>query len=249
MTDDPITSLAKILPVKSIYDDLARPVVKQVGHLLEDSAKTIRVALFFLQYASASQDRYRRFLEKSVRKIPEERRVSPPPQILGPSLEGIRYEPEDTPIDEMFSNLLSGSMDRENYGKAHPSFPVLISQLSSDEAIILELLRTRTYKQTETLDINPERNKSSKASYWTNLKVEIPYDFPLDRLFVPVNLNFYTEHLYHLGLACYEIIEPQEPIFDASGKQTSVRRVMELKLMPLGRSLTDACIPNPRNQP
>jgi len=45
-------------------------------------------------------------------------------------IEGVRYEPEGTPIDEMYSNLLSSSMDTERVDKVHPAYPFIISRRS-----------------------------------------------------------------------------------------------------------------------
>ena len=108
MSADPnfIESIAKLLPVKAVYKDAVRPGARQIGELAEDTLKALRLALFPIQLAAVAQDRFRRFVVNAVERIPEEMRLSPPPQIIGPVLEGIRYEPEGTPIEEMFSELL-----------------------------------------------------------------------------------------------------------------------------------------------
>src|SRR5437016_2052486 len=108
--NDPTTEfakeLARQLPVKAFYNDAAAPAAKQAGQFFEDVLKALQLALAPVQLLAAWQDRYRNFLNKSVRQVPEERRISPAPQILGPVLEGVRYDPEGTTIDEMFSDLL-----------------------------------------------------------------------------------------------------------------------------------------------
>ena len=94
--NDPATEfakeLAKQLPVKAIYEDAASPAVKQTGQIVTDIVKVIQLALAPLQFLAAYQDRLRNFIDKSVRRVPEQKRVSPAPQILGPIIEGIRYE-------------------------------------------------------------------------------------------------------------------------------------------------------------
>jgi len=115
---DPATAfaeeLAKQLPVKAAYRDAVKPAAKQLGQIAQDVVKTIQLALAPLQFAGAYQDRLRAFLDRAVRQVPEDRRVSPPPQILGPIVESIRYEPEGTPLDQMFQHLLSTSMDADH---------------------------------------------------------------------------------------------------------------------------------------
>ena len=111
VTEESAKELAKQLPIKQLYGDVVYPAAKQVGTFGEDTLKVLLLALAPVQYLAALQDRYRRFLDVSIRRDPEQQRIAPAPQILGPVLEGIRYEPEDTPIDDMFSQLLSRSMD------------------------------------------------------------------------------------------------------------------------------------------
>jgi hypothetical protein len=75
--------LARQLPVKAIYDDAAAPATKQTGQFFEDVTKAVQLALAPVQYLAAWPDRFRNFLNKSVRQVPEERRISPAPQIMG----------------------------------------------------------------------------------------------------------------------------------------------------------------------
>ena len=50
----------------------------------------------------------------------------------------------------MFSQLLSRAMDKNGLAQAHPAYPLIIKQLSSDEANLLILLRDRTYRFVRT---------------------------------------------------------------------------------------------------
>jgi len=189
------TEVAKQIPVKDAYDDAIKPAAKQVGNLIEDLTKVILLGLAPVQFVAALQDRYRAFLDTAVRRIPEADRVSPPPQILGPVLEGIKYEPEDSPISEMFSQLLSSSMDRGRVQNAHPAFSQIVRQLSQDEAILLNsmwrLLKDegRSYRQQFTQDFD------SSARTFSNTTMEID-EVPRDNLMFPENVEFYGQHLY-----------------------------------------------------
>jgi len=189
--DDAVLELVRQLPIKEIYQDGLSEPVKETGKLVTDLIKTFRLVLAPIQFTAAWQDRLSRFIDHSVRQIPEDKRIAPPPQILGPVLEGIRYEPEGTPIDEMFSELLSRSMDMTRVDEAHPAYPQLIRQLSSDEAILLR------YLQGER--ISWER----KAKVEGDGKAAFSYVPVADSLGAPHNLNFYAQHLEILGLALF----------------------------------------------
>lgn len=227
--------LARQLPVKAIYDDAAAPAAKQTGQLFEDLVKVLQLALLPVQYLAALQDRFRRFLDKSVRGIPEERQISPAPQIIGPVLEGIRYEPEGTPIDEMFSELLSRSMDKERVNEAHPAYPFIIRQLSSDEARILKLLYQRQF------DLVFTRDYDRATALFHGRKVEVD-EFPRDGLTFPDNLNFYFARMSQLGLAGIYQEGNQEPLFDESRQQIGVRVRSKYRLTDLGQRFVRACI-------
>jgi hypothetical protein len=145
--------LAKQLPLKDAYSDALSPAAKQSSQLFTDIVKTVQLALAPLQLLGAYQDRLRDFIDNSVRRVPEEQRVSPPPQILGPILEGIQYEPEGTPIDQMFSELLSCSLDLRRVNEAHPAFPAIIKSLSvmggAGLLVVARALGHSTTKMTE----------------------------------------------------------------------------------------------------
>ena len=235
---DPTTAfaeeLAKQLPVKAIYEDTAKPAAQQASQLLQDVVKTIQLALAPLQFAGAYQDRLRAFIDRSVRAVPDSRQIPPPPQILGPIVEGIRYEPEGTPIDEMFSRLLSSSMDSERLDKAHPAFPAIIRQLSADEARILVNLKGRSFDFIHTQPLDRGTNLFGAST------IELDA-LPREGLAYPGLVSFYLQHLNQLGLAGIFQAGNQEPLFDAQRQQNGVRIRAKYRLMEFGAAFVDAC--------
>jgi hypothetical protein len=228
-----LKELAKQLPVKELYSDAVQPPAKQVGKLAEDIMKVLRLALFPITFGAGLQDRYEAFIKKSVARVPEEKRVSPAPQILGPVLEGIRYEPEGTPIDEMFSELLSTSMDRERLNDAHPSFPSIIKQLSSDEAKILKKIFT-SGAHPRIVQIFQLKGPLSITSTERN-------ELPIDGLSFPGNISMYTDRLIRLGLIQLHVEKGMEPIF-SNGIQTGGRNFLICKFSETGESFMRACV-------
>jgi hypothetical protein len=225
--------LAKQLPVKAIYEDAGKPAAQQLGQLAQDLVKVIQLALAPLQFLGAYQDRLRNFIDRSVRAVPEARRVSPPPQILGPIVEGIRYEPEGTPLDEMFRHLLSSSMDSQRLSEAHPAFPALIRQLSADEAKIVVSLKARHYDYVYT------RNYDANARLFHGSNVEVD-DLPKTDLVFPNNVQLYMQHLDKLGLAGIFQEGNQEPLF-TERTQTGVRVRSKYRLTEFGEQFVKAC--------
>ena len=184
--DDPIQkaaeALAKQLPVKELYVDALSPAAKEAGHLFTDIVKTLRLALVPFQFAGAAQDRVASFIKRSVKRVPKHNRISPAPQILGPTIEGIRYEVEESAIDQMFSELLSRSMDSGRVDEAHPAYPLIIKQLSSDQAVILTLLKGKPYRHVYIRDYN-----STVNLFMGPAKIEVD-ELPRDEITFPDNV-------------------------------------------------------------
>lgn len=231
--------LAKQLPVKAIYEDAAKPAAQQIGQILQDLAKTIQLALAPLQFAGAYQDRLRKFIDRAVRAVPEEKQVSPAPQILGPIVEAIRYEPEDTPIDQMFSALLSSAMNSDRQADVHPALPLIIKQLSADEALILREIATAQapFEIAMRFDIIPG------GLTFTSLERS---DVPTQQLIFPKNEAMYRDHLERLGLVRYDTVRSMQPI-NENGRQIGGRNFLALKLTELGATLMRASGHPPKN--
>jgi len=193
--------LAKQLPLKEALS----PPARQAGQILEDFIKTISLVLAPIQLLGALQDRLRHFIDRSIREVPEERRVSPPPQILGPVLEAIRYEPPDTDLDQMFSELLSASMDESRLKDAHPAFPSIIRALSSDEAKLLKSIVTSPVRQTTRSPFDVNKNLFEPAI------LEDLQGVPANLLAYPGNCRVYLEHLRQLGLIDFDATRTPKP--------------------------------------
>ena len=129
--------IAKLLPLNEIYKDLLQPAAKEVGGALESVAKVGRLVLLPIDALAPFSDRLRGYFKRIAEQVPEERRIEAHPQISGPVIESLRYVREDNIIADLFVNLLSRAIDQDRVGEAHPAFVSIISQLSSDEALII----------------------------------------------------------------------------------------------------------------
>jgi hypothetical protein len=87
---------------------------------------------------AASQDRLEGYINKSIRQVPEERRITPVESIALPVAERLRFQEEGNPITDLYINLLSRAMDGERVSEAHPAFISVISQLAPDELLFLQ---------------------------------------------------------------------------------------------------------------
>lgn len=92
---------------------------------------------------SAGVSKLERYFDEVASKVEPENLIEPPRQLTGSCADGIKYEPEGSPIHKMFVELLSRASDKEKQDQAHPAFPRILKELSGDEALILE----KAYKE------------------------------------------------------------------------------------------------------
>lgn len=227
-----------VLPEKVVekaYDDLVSSPAKELGKVGTDVVKTLRLLLAPLQIAAAFQDRLARMVARIASRVPEEQRIAPPAEIIGPALEHMKFLEEETPLWQMFEELISRSFDKREVEKVHPAFSSVISQLARDEGIILYQLRNENFEVVDVLDFNRSENR------FENRRVE-KSNLPLGDLFLPDNLDLYYSHLESLNLVSWPVYK-QDPIRDTNGQQTGIRRYSRMHLTDFGRLFTNACLP------
>lgn len=233
--------IAKNVPVEKAYDDLASPAAKEVGSILGSTAKAARWLLSPIDYLAAQNDRYQKFLARIAANVPEENYIEGHPQIVGPSMDHLRYIPDESIVAEMFVNLLSRSIDKDRVEEAHPAFVHIISQLSPDEAVVIYHLGKSSYPYVTFSPFDPEAQVFGERTILSN-------DFPIDNLALPDKYSFYMEHLHTLGVAGIWQTEPQKPTYDVvTKKQNGVETSSLAQLTPFGQLLAKACMPESIN--
>lgn len=86
------------------------------------------------------QQQFRGKLEKKVAAIPDDKKVLPKPNILGPSIQALEYGIFEDEIAEMFANLIASSMDLRDEKLVHPAFVEIIKQMTPDEAKLISYI-------------------------------------------------------------------------------------------------------------
>ncbi len=139
-TIDAATALTKAVP---IYEDAVQPLAKETGKALGTVGKAVNVALAPISIAVWGYDKISDFIETKVadklEKVPEERISTPPPNIVGPAVEALKFTGHDETLQDLFANLIANSLDTKTVLEAHPSFVDIIKNISPDEGLILKL--------------------------------------------------------------------------------------------------------------
>lgn len=143
-TIDAVTGLAKAIPV---YDDAVQPAAKEVGKALGTVAKTVNIALAPIKVLVWGYDQIESFVNEKIseklKNTPKERITTPPPEVVGPALESLKFTGHKEDLRNLFANLIANSMDSSTLRSAHPGFVEIIKNLSSEEAKILKVFTTK----------------------------------------------------------------------------------------------------------
>ena len=87
-------ALAKIIDPATIdkfYEDTLADPLTEISGAATDLLKTARLFTAPFQLLAASQDRFRRFIDRTVRQVPEENRTVAPSHTAGPIFEQLKY--------------------------------------------------------------------------------------------------------------------------------------------------------------
>lgn len=101
-----------------------------------------------LKYSYALRE-FENELKNNLDNIPEDKRIEPDIQIIAPALEAAKYCVEKEELRELFSNLISSSMNEELSKNVHPIFAKIIMQLSITDAKLLKSFFTHINKHSD----------------------------------------------------------------------------------------------------
>lgn len=85
-------------------------------------------------YAEKKLEEFKEELTIKMQKIPKDKITEPSINILGPTLEALKYNLNEEYIKEMFTNLLLADIDKDKKDKINPAYIEIIRQLSSTDA-------------------------------------------------------------------------------------------------------------------
>lgn len=91
-------------------------------------------------YAEKKLEEFKEELTLKMKKIPENKITEPSINILGPTLEALKYNLNEEHIKEMFTNLLLADINKDEKHKISPAYIEIIKQLSPVDARIISTI-------------------------------------------------------------------------------------------------------------
>lgn len=130
---DSSTEMEKI--GKLIYKDLGHPALSQVGNAVGSLIRLVALPITFLGLtAEELEKKYAKFIQKTLEKVPEKKRIDPKAVVAAPLLDHVKFVFDEENLSEMFSNLLANAMMENVEAMVHPAFAEMLKQLSPLDA-------------------------------------------------------------------------------------------------------------------
>lgn len=214
-------------------------------------------------YANNKLENYAIELQNKVKTIPADNLVSPRVNILGPTIDGLKYNLDEEYIKEMFTNILMSDMDDRTQNKVLPSYIEIVKQLSSEDAKTLCLFKkvNSLYSISHIVSNAP----IIKLKYTTN-KTHGYFDYNKDTILILDEFNFHVldsivvDNLLRLKLieidfSKFLFDQPYDSIFNAIRKDEQFKALDDpssvfkldyskgvLELTAFGKNFIDICL-------
>ena len=133
-----------------IVKNIAEPSSKELGGILQTFTGFFNnVVLYPLKCLNMTFEQKAIQFEKKIQdkynNIPDDNKVECPVNILGPTLEGLKYNIDEEYMQELFANLLASSMDNRKQKNVHPKYVRIISEMNEIDAKVFEFI-IKNYK-------------------------------------------------------------------------------------------------------
>lgn len=261
-TIDSATALSKAVP---IYEDAVQPLAKETGKALGTLGKAVNVALAPISLVVWGYDQMKDFLENKVteklERIPEDRIITPPPNVAGPAIEALKFTGHDETLQDMFANLIANSLDSKTVVEAHPSFVDIIKNLSPDEGLILKVFASA--QQFPVIDVKLKNKKEhgysvlhrsvTKLGLVANCKHQQLTENYLDNLCrlgileIPSGIHLTAKNAYD-ALINDPTIKQLQAQFEDSEHHTIDFDKKLIRVTGIGRQFINACVVDKRTK-
>ncbi|MBK9220672.1 MAG: DUF4393 domain-containing protein [Saprospiraceae bacterium] len=224
---------------KEAYGDALKPGMQQIGKALGTViglGNTILLPLELLNEKSrVIKETILRQWHEKMKEIPEAKIIEADPEIAVPILSKLTYTTNEQLVD-LFLNLLTSASNEDKVNLVHPSFIHTISNLSSDEAKILNYM----YQDDQpfcTMHIRAYYHDVTHSDHFHNTSI---FDCN-DLIKFKNNTKVYLDNLISLGIIkkwnipteveqfkyIEEFLEPNKQVLESSLK--NLKNVVYLK--------------------
>lgn len=136
--------------IPNIYDDGAKPAIKEMGNFIARPLKLINTLFqpldVWLLNKKYNLEKTKVLLAERLKHVAENELVSPAPYVALPAIAALSYSMDSEELRDLYANLLSKAMVLGTKDKVHPSFVEIIKQLSPLDAIVFKEIMESSIK-------------------------------------------------------------------------------------------------------
>ena len=197
-------------------------------------------------------EQYKLELEKSISRIPADRKIEPSIQVTAQALENSKYCIEEPELRTMFSSLISNSMNLDYLSDVHPSFAEMIKQMSPLDAQLLKIFKDGPPSGFPICDFHRKADNGTYYVLAENVFVEFQPENPreVSRALTSLSrlgLLSLSQEVYLANDALYKKFETCEfykNFKDSFPSANITIKKRKATLTPLGNSFVKVCIPD-----
>lgn len=125
-------------------------------------------------------EKFHQELTESIDKIPDDKKVDPSIQTTAQALENSKYCVSSESLRNMFTKLISGTMNKDYEPLIHPSFPEMIKQMSENDAHVLMELKRKSHNVPVAEFREVFKEKGDGITHFTNAYISDIFKIPLE---------------------------------------------------------------------
>nr|DAN45582.1 MAG TPA: protein of unknown function (DUF4393) [Caudoviricetes sp.] len=159
------------LPISSETGDaLAKPIAESVGNAGKDILEAVfHVALDGIRRFNMQRqfklDKFQKELEEGTSSIPLENRDDSKLGLVLKAIEDSKYQLDEDDIRELFTKLITSTLDNRKSDKVLPIFSTIISNMTPSEANLLKSLYLNTLSLTPYVELKISTKNTGIARY------------------------------------------------------------------------------------
>ena len=243
--------------VENAYDDTLKQPLQSSSNAVTTLVNFFHnTVLYPMQkynlYAKDKLQNYANELENRAKAIPSENLISPRVNILGPAIDGLKYNLDEEHIKEMFTNILLSEMNNKQQKKVLPSYIEIVKQLSRDDAKLLKFIKDNELSSEPIIKLKINFSDGGHATPSDDLLLIIKEEYKLIPAIIIDNLsrlkiieidfmNFrYDQSLYDKAFQRIKSETPMGMISSPSQKLDYSKGM--LKVTDYGKNLIDICL-------
>lgn len=172
MNDNKFDPWFNMIP-NSALEELANPIAHEIGQGLGGIASLIFNPARKIGIISRKNiEDFEEKIYSKTDKIPQENRDNSKQGLALKALEDSAYQLESDDLREMFSNLISSTLDNSKNDKVHPSFSSLLKDMSSSDAKLFNIIYREN--QTPITSVKAVKNNTNDYIYLSEFNLLLP---------------------------------------------------------------------------